>query len=89
MTHDLNLMIKNAESGTWVPPRPKIVCLCGSVRFREEFEKWACFICGGGFKDDEKHPDNMHLICSKTIEEIDRIAHEKWVKKMKELGWKK
>jgi hypothetical protein len=41
-------MVKNAESGTWVPPRPKIVCLCGSVRFREDFEKWACFFTREG-----------------------------------------
>ena len=48
MTHNLELMLRNAESGTWVPPRPKIVCLCGSVRFREEFERWACFFTREG-----------------------------------------
>ena len=48
MTHNLELMIKNAASGTWVPPRPKIVCLCGSARFREEFERWACFFTREG-----------------------------------------
>ena len=48
-----------------------------------------CFICGGVFEGDEEHPDNMHLTCSKKIKEIDRVAHEEWVEKMKELGWEK
>jgi hypothetical protein len=48
MLHNLETMLENAESGTWAPEKPKIVCLCGSVRFREEFEKWACFFTREG-----------------------------------------
>lgn len=48
----------------------------------------SCFICGEVFNDEE-HPENMHVECVKKIEEIDRIAHEEWLEKMKELGWKK
>ena len=39
----------------------------------------SCFVCGEG-------SDGLHPECAKKIEEIDRVAHEEWVKKMKELG---
>lgn len=28
---------------SWGPPRPRVVCICGSVRFKEEMMLWACY----------------------------------------------
>lgn len=29
--------------GSWGPPKEHVVCICGSVRFKEEMMLWACY----------------------------------------------
>lgn len=44
-----------------------------------------CFFCGELLEGEEKQ-HGIHETCAKAVAEVDRVAHEEWVAKMKGLG---